>query len=223
MKKITDNVYFIGSSGCDIYIINSKSEDGLILIDCGMDLELIKSIKEENLDPMYIKHCIITHCHIDHIDACFQLREFNPDIKFYAHELDANAIEEEGFNNRTAASWYGIEYKPIKLYKKLVGDINTLNFGNLNLKCIHTPGHTPGSISIFLEINQKKILFGQDIHGPFSEEFNSNLNDYYKSMKKLIDLNADFLCEGHYGIITPADEVKRFIQSHLKRNTNYFL
>ncbi len=71
MKKITDNFYFIGSSGCDIYLINSKSEDGLILIDCGMDLELIKSIKEKNLDLLNIKHCIITHCHIDHIDACF--------------------------------------------------------------------------------------------------------------------------------------------------------
>ncbi len=108
------------------------------------------------------------------------MRDFNPDIKFYAHELDAKVIEEEGFNNKTAVSWYGIKYKPIKLYKKLVGDIITLNFGNLNLICIHTPDHTPGSISIFLEINQKKILFGQDIHGPFSEEFDFNLNDYFE-------------------------------------------
>ncbi|MBY9005872.1 MAG: MBL fold metallo-hydrolase [Candidatus Lokiarchaeota archaeon] len=218
MEEIIENVYYIGSSGCDIYVINTKSEDGLILIDCGMDIELIKSISEKNLDPLEIRHCIITHCHIDHIEACHKLKLLNPMIKFYAHELDSKAIEEKGYNKKTAASWYGITYNPIKLYKKLTGAINILNLGDLKIKCIHTPGHTPGSISLFLEINNKKILFGQDIHGPFSKEFDSNIKDYKMSMEKLLDLKVDILCEGHYGIIKPEYEVEKFIRSHLERN-----
>jgi hypothetical protein len=37
-------------------------------------------------------------------------------------------------------------------------------------------------------------------------------------MQNLLELKADILCEGHYGIIKPANEVARFIQSHKDAN-----
>lgn len=40
-------------------------------------------------------------------------------------------------------------------------------------------------------------MFGQDLHGPFNDSFLSNLQDYQLSMQKLLDLDADILCEGH--------------------------
>jgi glyoxylase-like metal-dependent hydrolase (beta-lactamase superfamily II) len=64
----------------------------------------------------------------------------------------------------------------------------------------------------------KKILFGQDIHGPFYESFGSNLNDYQSSMQKLLDLQPDILCEGHFGIIKPADEVEQYIKNYMNSN-----
>ncbi|MBY8982074.1 MAG: MBL fold metallo-hydrolase [Candidatus Lokiarchaeota archaeon] len=218
MKEVFENIYHIGSSGCDIYLIDTKTKDGLVLIDCGMNIEVIKNISKKDLDPLKIKHCIITHCHIDHIAACYELKIFNPSIRFYAHELDAKAIEEKGHDEKTAASWYGITYNPIKLNKRFKEDIELLRLGIYNFNCIHTPGHTPGSISIFLEIKHNKILFAQDVHGPFSSSFGSNLKDYQNSMEKLLNFKADILCEGHYGIIQPADEVERFIKSNMNRN-----
>ncbi|TFF99463.1 MAG: MBL fold metallo-hydrolase [Promethearchaeota archaeon] len=218
MKEIIKDVYHVGSSGCDIYLVDTKSKDGLVLIDCGMDISLIKSITKKGLDLTNILHCIITHCHIDHIGACNELSEFNNKVKFYAHELDAPPIEEEGHTEKTAASWYGVTYKPIKLYRKFTKQIEILQAGPYEFKCIHTPGHTPGSISVLLEIHGKKILFGQDIHGPFYESFGSNLNDYQESMERLLQFKPDILCEGHFGIIQPAEEVEKYIRNYMDQN-----
>lgn len=215
MKEIVKSVYHIGDSGCSVYLIDTKSNDGLILIDCGMSLNLIKKISQFNLNPIDIKHCIITHFHIDHIAACYDLKHFNKNVNFYAHELDANAIEEEGHDKETAAKWYGMSYKPVKLTKRLQGEVEILNFGMYNFQCIHTPGHTPGSISILIETeSKKKILFGQDVHGPIIPGV-SNYKDYQNSLQKLLDIRADILCEGHFGVFHPASEVEKYIKKYI--------
>lgn len=218
MKEIFKDVFHVGDSGCSVYLINTNSDDGLVLIDCGMSLELLKKIKKISLNPTDIKHCILTHFHIDHTGACNDLKNFNRQVKFYAHDLDANAIEEKGHDSKTAASWYGINYKPIKLEKRFKEETEILQFGSYDFQCIHTPGHTPGSISVLVEIDEKKILFGQDIHGPFMISFGSNLDDYQKSMQKLLDLNADILCEGHFGVFQPAEKVRSYIKGYMEQN-----
>ncbi|MFX1257545.1 MAG: MBL fold metallo-hydrolase, partial [Promethearchaeota archaeon] len=139
-------------------------------------------------------------------------------VKFYAHNLDADAIEEKGHDIKTAAAWYGIAYKPVKLEKRFKEEVEILKFGSYEFKCIHTPGHTPGSISVLVEIDNIKILFGQDIHGPFMASFGSNLDDYQKSMQKLLELNADILCEGHFGVFQPAKKVYDYIKGYMEQN-----
>jgi glyoxylase-like metal-dependent hydrolase (beta-lactamase superfamily II) len=62
------------------------------------------------------------------------------------------------------------------------------------------------------------VLFGQDLHGPFSDDFLSNLADYRRSMDRLLALEADILCEGHYGIFQPKERVRRFIEEHRDRH-----
>lgn len=218
MKIIFTDVYHVGDSGCSVYLIDTQSSEGYVLIDAGMSLSMIKHIKKDGFDPLNIKHCILTHFHIDHIGASHDLKILNPSIKFYAHDLDADAIEEKGHEEKTAANWYGVDYKPVKLERRLLGDTEILKFGKLEFQCIHTPGHTPGSISVLLEIKGKKILFGQDIHGPFMDSFGSDLNDYQASMQKLLDLNADILCEGHFGIFQPASEMNKYIKRYMREN-----
>ena len=215
MKEIFKNIYHVGDSGCSVYLIDTKSDDGLVLIDCGMNLNLIKRINKANLNPMDIGHCILTHFHFDHIMVCYDLKNYNNKVKFYANDLDSDAIEEEGHDRETGAAWAGGTYKPIKLEKRLKGD-ETLKFGSYEFQCLHTPGHTPGSISILLEIdNNTKILFGQDLHGPIIPGI-SNFEDYQNSLKRLLDLNADILCEGHFGIFSPADRVSNYIKRYIE-------
>ena len=217
MKQIIDNIWHVGDSGCAVYLVDTRSDAGLVLIDAGMDLEMIRSIKADGLGFEDIRHCILTHCHIDHTAVCAGLSRDLPDLRFYAHALDAVPIEEPGHDGRTAAGWYGITYEPVSLYKQFDAD-TVLTLGRMDFQCLHTPGHTPGSIAMVVESAGKKVLFGQDLHGPFSEDFLSDLADYKKSMDRLLALDADILCEGHFGIFQPKEWVRQFIEEHRNKH-----
>jgi glyoxylase-like metal-dependent hydrolase (beta-lactamase superfamily II) len=83
-----------------------------------------------------------------------------------------------------------------------------------NVVCLHTPGHTPVSISLYLDKEGKRVLFGQDIHGPFLAEFGANMSHWQKSMETLLTLNADTLCEGHFGVYKPGHVVRQYIERY---------
>ncbi len=59
--------------------------------------------------------------------------------------------------------------------------------------------------------------FAQDLHGPLLPEFGSNLEDYGRSTKKLLELNADILCEGHFGTYKTKKEVRNYILSYRRQ------
>jgi len=100
---------------------------------------------------------------------------------------------------------------------RITGEIETLSFGRYQLTTIHIPGHTPGSIAVYLDIDNQRILFGQDIHGPYIPQWGGNPPQAKVSLQKLIDLKADILCEGHFGIYEPASAVEKYIKGYLDR------
>ena len=50
------------------------------------------------------------------------------------------------------------------------------------------------------------------------QDFNSNIDDWANSMKILISKEADILCEGHYGVYQPKEEVEKYIRGQLRQN-----
>jgi glyoxylase-like metal-dependent hydrolase (beta-lactamase superfamily II) len=166
------------------------------------------------LKPSKLTQIILTHCHIDHIGSATYFREkYKSEIVI--HELDARALE-TGDSMKTAANWYGTTFPPTRVDRKLKGAHEILNFGQEDLHCLHTPGHTPGSISVYLDRAGQRILFGQDIHGPFNRAFDSDIAAWRKSMNVLLLLEADILCEGHFGIYQPKNKVRDYIERYLE-------
>jgi glyoxylase-like metal-dependent hydrolase (beta-lactamase superfamily II) len=98
----------------------------------------------------------------------------------------------------------------------LLSDQVTLTFGNQEFHCLHIPGHTPGSIALYLDRKGKRVLFGQDIHGPFMKSFGSDVGQWKTSMDKLLSLKADILCEGHFGIFPTPEKVEAYIKNYLE-------
>ena len=222
-KKVWEKVYQIGgpdishSQDCMIFLVD-VGEGETVLIDCGAGNSfdsLVNNIKSVGFEPSKIKTLILTHCHIDHIGGARRFKE-GFDVRLVAHEKDADGIEEKN-NPKTAAAWYGVDYQPVSLDHIIFSEMETLNIGDVSFHCIHTPGHTPGSISVFCDIEGKRVLFGQDIHGPFDSSFKSNKEDWRESMKKLLALEADILCEGHFGVYQPKEKVRRYIEGYLAR------
>jgi len=179
-------------------------------------IEPINVVEEEGFKLEDIKHCLITHGHIDHFGACHELKKYNPDIQFYAHEQDAEKIEQKRKPLNPFFADY--KYEPVKLARKFKIDGEILKIGQLEFKIFHIPGHTSGSVAYFLEIANKKLLFAGDLPGIAININDGNLNDYLKSLQKLPALDIDILCEGHEVLIKPAEKVIKHINGYMKFN-----
>jgi glyoxylase-like metal-dependent hydrolase (beta-lactamase superfamily II) len=186
----------------------------LVLIDSGAGMsfdKLVSNIEKLGFNPKKIKSILVTHSHIDHIGSLHRFqKEFS--VQVIAHELDAAEIEGDG---GIAARAYGVTYTPCHVDLRIKGAEETLKIGKYELKVIHIPGHTPGSIAAYLDIDKQRVLFGQDIHGPYYPEWGADPALAKLSLQKLIELKADILCEGHFGIYQPAAQVKRYIQQYV--------
>lgn len=219
--KICDGLYQIGGSritapeDCCVYLIDGGGE--LAVIDAGLGYsasQLISNIEKLSFNPASVKYLVATHGHIDHTGGLAYLKE-KLQAEVVAHELELPAVE--GRNVAlTAADYYGVKYRPVKVDIVLRGKEETLNLGGLKLVMPHTPGHTPGGISPYVDLAGKKVLFGQDIHGPFDSAWGSDLAVWEGSMQKLLDLKPDILCEGHFGVYQPREKAERYIKNYLQ-------
>ena len=142
-----------------------------------------------------IKFIINTHGHQDHISGDLVLeRKYNVPICIHAYDAPC-------FKRLSESS------SPANV---LVGDGKVLKIGNVTLKVIHTPGHTPGSISL---LGEKLVFSGDTLFaggiGRTDLAGGSN-NDMRSSLQKLLGLPEYFVVyPGHGGFSTISEE-KRF-------------
>jgi glyoxylase-like metal-dependent hydrolase (beta-lactamase superfamily II) len=133
-------------------------------------------------------------------------------VTVYIHELDAPPLE-KGDPILTAATWYNTAFPPMPVDVKFNSPREVLTIGDDKLICLHTPGHTPGAISLYIDREGERILFAQDLHGPILKEFGSDLSQWDHSTQQLLELDADILCEGHFGVYRSKKEVTNYIRS----------
>jgi len=155
-EEIISGIYLIGGpnitlpADAAVYLIDFTGV--LVLIDSGAGRsfsQLVRNIEMLGLNPAKITQLILTHSHIDHIGSVPLFRK-QYGTKILIHELDANAME-SGDSIRTAANWYGTTFPPTQIDQKLKGAQGILKFGQEEIHWLHTPGHTPGSISLYLD------------------------------------------------------------------------
>ena len=198
------------------YLITDGEQGALIDAGAGPSFPLIlKNIEEAGVSASNLKFAIATHSHIDHIGGLSDFAAYSPEIVI--HSRDAAALESAD-PLATASSWYGLPLKPVIPSIKIERSPHVLYLGKTQLICVHTPGHTPGSMIVHLDRNGKRYLFGQDIHGPFHPMFGSDIEAWRDSMHLLISLKADVLAEGHLGVFYGRDEVAAFIRGYLERH-----
>ncbi|MBN2152084.1 MAG: MBL fold metallo-hydrolase [Candidatus Lokiarchaeota archaeon] len=224
--KVTPNIFMVGSgtlsgvNDCCVYAVRLASGE-TCLVDTGTTNGgmIMKNIKEAGLGDKPISHIVLTHEHYDHTGAAWQFKKIMPNAKVIAHQTAVAAIEgKPGTEGLTAAAGYHATYTPVNVDIALSKAVEEMDLGGTKFTFYHTPGHTPGSIAAVVSDGEKKVLFAQDVHGPFLEEFKSDIQAWAKSMKALLDLGADVLCEGHFGVYDGAGKVKDFITDHLKDN-----
>lgn len=197
-----------------IYLINFGGHAALVDAGCGHSNDkVLNNIKACGVLLEDIEYLLITHCHYDHVGGVKALKKACQ-CKTVAHELDAQFLE-QGDNEVSAATWYGSRLEPFLVDRKLSLPQEHIELGNRCVEVIHAPGHSPGSVVYVVQSEGLKVLFGQDIHGPLNASLLSNRKDYLRSLDLLLSLEADILCEGHYGVYKGKSEVENFIRSFI--------
>lgn len=217
---ITPEVFQIGGPGLTdaedaaVYLVVIGDHAALIDAGCGRSVErLLANATACGIRPVDLKDLLLTHCHFDHTGGAAELQT-RLALRVVMHALDAPYVE-TGDPVVTAATWYGAtlqRFRPDRLIEDTAED---LWIGDRRIQAIHVPGHSPGSVVYLLESGDQRVLFGQDVHGPLHPSLKSDPVAYRHSLQRLIDLEADILCEGHFGIVEGADRVKRFIRQYL--------
>jgi glyoxylase-like metal-dependent hydrolase (beta-lactamase superfamily II) len=218
--KITDGVYQIGGSGIShpsdaaVYLVSHEGESFLVDAGTGGGTDrILSAVSECGIDPHRIKYLFLTHCHYDHTGGADEIRKLTG-CSIVCHHMDAVYLE-SGDQMVTAAEWYRAVISPFKIDIKVNADEEEFSAGGQSVKFIHTPGHSPGSSVLLWESAGGLVLFGQDVHGPLNDSLLSSRVDYLRSLRKMIEMRADILCEGHFGVIEGKDSVREFIESYL--------
>ena len=138
------------------------SGEGLILIDSGYlgtTHLLIDSIWRLGFDPKDVRWIIHTHCHSDHFGASDEFSKMFG-TKLAISRVDAEALRERPHRGHINPVSYPYAKMPVFDYEIEDGEI--FEFGNAKIRCVLTPGHTQGVLSLFFPVtdNGKTYLAG---------------------------------------------------------------
>ena len=207
--EIIPHVYQLTIRGVNIILI---AEEELTLVDTGLrgsSPQIISFIHSLGRSVEEISLIILTHNHLDHIGGLAELKRFTP-AKVAAHKADISPTEGQPPYPRVIRRLLCIPpfFALRSLFSIKPGEVDIqLEGGEVlkplgGLKVIHTPGHTPGSVSLFSP--QKRILMVGDAINKRHKNprlppktVSTDLRQAIDSVKGLAQLDFDVLCFGH--------------------------
>ncbi len=210
-EELKEVLFIRGKEESSYYTCNALLINDL-LIDTGISTSYLNKI----LENYQIKRVILTHWHEDHISGSNLLHG----CRFLCHLNDKPPIEDINLMYKL----YGFEQNPPKKMVSYLKEYNledtiishtlkhadSINVSDeINLRVIHTPGHTSGHCCFYEK--DSKFAFLSDINmpgaGPWYGGIDCNLLDYEESLKKLRKLDIRIAVFSHYGLITDANEI----------------
>jgi len=141
----------VGPLETNCYLLICEETQECAVIDPGAEPDkIIRTIMERGLEPVVILN---THGHVDHIGANKDIKDRFP-VPLRIHQTDLPLMH--GLMASEISSWMGAKASPEPDGYLQEGDRITV--GNGSLEVLHTPGHSPGSVSLLGE----GILFSGD-------------------------------------------------------------
>ena len=140
----------VGLLQCNCSIFGDEQTREAMVIDPGDNIEDILAILEKH--ALRVKSIVITHAHIDHIGGAAKLKTatgapvlMNQDDQELYDHLDVQA------------SWLGMETPSRTVIDDTARDGDVLTLGPAEFRVLHTPGHTQGSISLWIPAENQVI------------------------------------------------------------------
>ena len=193
----------LGPLATNCYILSDENNQGIIIDPAAKGDKIIEVLKENNID---LKAILLTHGHYDHIGAVGYLMDNIPNLKCFANEDEEIITERYVKGEGLPAYLKPKDYENFRTTDS-VKDQDVLTFGNLKIKAIATPGHTPGGMTYICD----GIMFTGDtlFKGSMGrcDLLGGDEKVIMKSLVKLYETEGDFaVCPGHEGASTLNEE-----------------
>jgi len=147
--RIHGNTWYVGTAGLSSILI--ETDDGLVLVDGGLPQSaalIDANIRELGFDPLDINAILVSHAHFDHAGGVAALQRLSRANVFTSEAglqtLSSGRLGEDDpqyIADSDAGSFPAIEKVTA------IGDGESVSIGSVNVKAVHTPGHTKGSVT----------------------------------------------------------------------------
>ncbi len=192
MKEITiEGAFFrkitVGSFDNNVYFLVDPITNESVIIDAAAEANRVL----EAVNGTHVKYILQTHCHMDHVIALDEVRKATK-APVWIHLADEKA--------------FGVHAD------SYLEDNQILDIGKNQIRVIHTPGHTPGSVCFLIE---KHLISGDTLFpgGPGKTSSPENFQQIVKSItQKIYSLPDETVCYPGHGSETTVGESKEEYQ-----------
>lgn len=185
--RVAPRIYYVGNTWVGAYLIDTG--EGLVLIDTTVFETVylvLESIRDLGFDPHNIQHILLSHCHIDRTGGV------NP-IKAISGAKVWQSKEDTAFMSHPANQELGNDFKMIDYDVDCFYNNNTvLQFGDVSIRTLLTPGHTPGTTTFFITVpDESGHPLVVAMHGGVGP--NTMTNEYYEKLGEDKALRTRFI------------------------------
>ncbi len=210
--EVVPAVYQLRAIGARVTVL--ATDEGVVLVDAGTrgSLGAISSgLEALDLSVAQVSLIVVTHYHPDHSGGLAELVKVSS-AKVAVHRLDAGIVSGKDpvpspYRNQLLADITRPFMSP--LYGEPVEVDYVLEDGDLlpvgeGIRVVHVPGHTAGSICLFVA-SKKVVIVGDALQYKFASRlstpaptFTQDLGQAAESLKKLLAFEFDSICFGHF-------------------------
>jgi hydroxyacylglutathione hydrolase len=149
-------IFPVGMLACNCSIIGDEQTGESVVIDPGDDIDYVQNILQQH--KLRVKYIVATHAHIDHVGGFEKLQGLTG-ATVLMHEEDLPLYQDLAGQ----AQWLGVDPPGVVEQVECLKEGDKLEFGPHRLEVLHTPGHSPGSVSLHLPGQQRRIFSGDTL------------------------------------------------------------
>ena len=216
--RIIGNIWYVGASGVTSFLITTS--EGHILLDSGFSEtvpQIKRNISQLGFKLADVKILINSHAHYDHAGGLAELKKLTG-AKLMATEADAALLERGGKDDFQWGDKY--TYKPVKT-DRVLRDGDQVELGEVRLTARLTPGHTKGSTTWTMKLNEEgkqyDVVFATSVSTPGYNLVNNDrypdiVGDYRRTFQILKSLPCDVFLGPHSEFFSMKEKIARMEQ-----------
>src|SRR6202050_3328200 len=143
-EKLIHEIIPVGMLQCNCSILGDPATREAIVVDPGDEVERVLEILRRH--DLKVRAIVSTHTHIDHVGGLAGLHAATG-APVLIHKDDLELYS----NLEMQANWLGVPTPGMMSIQDFVKEGDTVRWGGYAARVLHTPGHTPGSISLVVE------------------------------------------------------------------------